>query len=137
MLRTYISDSVQFIGDSNDTAEIAQLFKEKCSGQTVWFPGSLKSKRIIQQHIEDACKVIDLPLYDTVKRLAKVTISDIYIFTSPLNVDSFFDENTINSEAEIWAIGKTTEMALKAYTDLTVRLPQRSSVKEILETICD
>ncbi len=136
-MREYIDEPIQFVGDSNDTREIASAFEKVCAGQTVWFPGSLKSKRIVQQHLDKVCQVIDLPIYDTVKRTAVVQESDVYIFTSPLNVDSFFDSNMIPMGAEIWAIGKTTEAALKHYTDLKIRLPKRSSVHAILERVVE
>ncbi len=98
-----------YVGESNDTAEVAAEFAELTQGQTVLFPGAEGSLRSIQQGLSADTKVIDLPIYETVmEEDVEATGAEILVFTSPSNVDAYFAENLLDPYQKVVAIGKST-----------------------------
>jgi hydroxymethylbilane synthase len=60
-------------------------------------------------------KVIDMPFYETVlqENVGK-TNAEVLIFTSPSNVDAYFQENLIDPGQKIICIGHSTAKAIEA-----------------------
>lgn len=99
----------EYVGESNDTAEVAAEFAELTQGQTVLFPGAEGSLRSIQQGLSADTKVIDLPIYETVMdEDIEATGAEVLVFTSPSNVDAYFAENLLDPYQKVVAIGKST-----------------------------
>jgi hydroxymethylbilane synthase len=98
-----------YVGESGDTAEVADGFAELVKGQTVLFPGAEGSLKSIQKGLSPDTKVIDLPVYETVLvDQVEASSADVLVFTSPSNVDAYFAENLLDPYQKVVAIGKST-----------------------------
>jgi hydroxymethylbilane synthase len=95
--------------DGIDTVDIAEEFAALAAGTCVLFPGAKDSLRTIQKAVSLNSKVIDLPVYETVRdENVKQSYADVLIFTSPSNVDAYFADNLLEPEQRIICIGKST-----------------------------
>ncbi len=102
-----------FVGSVNDTKVVGKKFAKTVGAETVLFPQAKGGIRTIQQQFEDVSKLTDLIVYETVKKEnAKLPDSEILVFTSPSNVDSFFEKGKIAPSQKVIAIGKSTEKKL-------------------------
>ncbi len=109
----------------NDTKVVGKKFAKTVGTETVLFPQAKNGLRTVQQQFEDANKLSDLPVYETTKK-ENITLSDvkILVFTSPSNVESFFEKGKIKSEQRIIAMGKSTEKKLKEFGVEQCLLPE-------------
>jgi hydroxymethylbilane synthase len=105
-----------FVGSINDTKVVGKKFAKAVGTETVLFPQAKGGLRTIQQQFEDASKLTDLVVYETVKKeKVKLPEANILVFTSPSNVESFFEKNKINPEQKVIAIGESTNKKLKQF----------------------
>lgn len=102
---------VDFVGQANSTREIAEDFKECITPQEqVLFPISDKSVQTIQKELKRE-QFVNVITYKNTLR-AGLTISehhDVYVFTSPSNVDGFFKsfKGSLKNKVVV-SIGKKT-----------------------------
>jgi hydroxymethylbilane synthase len=108
-LRPFVA--IDFVGQSADTAQVAEAFSLLVRGETVLFPGSDISLKSIQR-VFPAHQVIDLACYETQLIPTQVPACDAYIFSSPSNVRSFFQANALPTGALCWAFGAQTAHCL-------------------------
>lgn len=102
-----------FIGQDNDTRLTGKKFGALAGRSTVLFPQAKGSLRTIQQQLPTV-KAINLVVYETVRHPSEdLPASDILVFTSPSNVDSWFEKHPIGPEQKVVAMGHATESALK------------------------
>lgn len=102
-----------FIGGTADTRIIAKQFGALCGRATVLFPQAKGSMKTVQQQLPTA-KVIDLIVYETLSRPANdIPACDVMVFTSPSNVEAFFQSNKISKTQRVVAMGHATGSALK------------------------
>lgn len=102
-----------FVGSVNDTKVVGKKFAKTVGDETVLFPQAKGGLRTIQQQFEDSSKLTDLVVYETVKKEnAKLPEAEILVFTSPSNVESFFEKTKISATQKVVAIGKSTEKKL-------------------------
>lgn len=101
--------TVDFVGESNDTTEIAQDFAAIANGQHILFPSAKESLRTIQKGLSEQSQIIDLAVYETIleDNLAP-TFAEVLVFTSPSNVEAYFADNLLYPGQKIVAIGKAT-----------------------------
>ncbi|MCO5935881.1 hydroxymethylbilane synthase [Mucilaginibacter sp. RB4R14] len=98
-----------FVGESNDTADVAAEFAALANGTIILFPGADNSMRSIQQGLAAETKIIDLPVYETVlEEEVEPTGADVVVFTSPSNVEAYFADNLLEPGQKVIAIGKST-----------------------------
>ncbi|AMR31641.1 porphobilinogen deaminase [Mucilaginibacter sp. PAMC 26640] len=98
-----------FVGESNDTTEVAADFAAIANGLAILFPGADNPMRSIQQGLSADTKIIDLPVYETVlEENVQQTGADILVFTSPSNVEAYFIDNLLQPQQKVIAIGKST-----------------------------
>jgi hydroxymethylbilane synthase len=103
-----------FVGSIADTKVVGKKFAKTVGNETVLFPQAKGGLRTIQQQFEDASKLTDLVVYETVKKEnVNLPNAEILVFTSPSNVESFFEKGKINAKQKVIAIGKSTEKKLK------------------------
>jgi hydroxymethylbilane synthase len=99
----------EFVGESVDTAEVAAEFAEIANGKTILFPGAESPMRSIHKALSPETKIIDLPVYETMlEESASGTDADILVFTSPSNAEAYFNDNLLDSNQRVIAIGKST-----------------------------
>jgi uroporphyrinogen-III synthase len=100
---------VTFVGESNDTLEIAQEFAALANGTSILFPSAKDSLRTIQQALSPETKFIDLSVYETIlEDDVAQSFADVLVFTSPSNVEAYFADNLLNPGQKVVAIGKST-----------------------------
>lgn len=113
-----------FVGSVNDTKVVGKKFAKTVGNETVLFPQAKGGLRTVQQQFEDAAKLTDLVVYETVKK-ENATLPDveILVFTSPSNVESFFEKGKISKDQKVIAIGKSTEKKLNEFGIASCILP--------------
>ncbi len=102
-----------FVGSIADTKVVGKKFAKAVGEETVLFPQAKGGLRTIQQQFADSTKLFDLVVYETVKKEnATMPEVEIVVFTSPSNVESYFEKGKITANQKVIAIGKSTEKKL-------------------------
>lgn len=94
-------------------SKVASQFQEWLGDRKVLFPVSTKSLGTVSKGIATK-QANHVECYETV--ISPYVLEknyDVYVFTSPSNVEGFFTENTLSEQARIIAWGESTEIALK------------------------
>jgi len=98
-----------YTGVGIDTVDVAYEFSKLANGTKVLFPCAEGSFRSIQQGLSADTKVIDLPIYETVlEESVEGSGAEILVFTSPSNVEAYFNDNLLEPGQKVIAIGKST-----------------------------
>ncbi|MFM2206561.1 MAG: hypothetical protein RL213_536 [Bacteroidota bacterium] len=106
----------EFIGSQADTRMTGKQFAALAGASKVLFPQAKGSMRSVQSQFVRKEQVIDLPVYETIRRDEQpVPSADILVFTSPSNVDAFFDKNKLSSGQLVVAMGDATAAALREH----------------------
>lgn len=114
-LRGY-NKRAEFIGASTDTKMIGKQFAAKVGADKVLFPQAKGSLRSVQQQFVKPDQVVDLVVYETIKKNSGQTpAAQILVFTSPSNVDAWFEVFKINKTQHVIAMGDATEHTLRKY----------------------
>ncbi len=104
--------SFGFIGTTpGNPQKVAEEFKEWLGDRRVLFPLALHSNESISSQIPDAQKEV-VRVYETIHRPILVSEQDVYVFTSPSNVESFLELNRIPSGARVISWGNSTKRTL-------------------------
>ncbi|HRK26962.1 MAG TPA: hydroxymethylbilane synthase [Chitinophagales bacterium] len=104
--------------------QTAAWFAEKASGKTVIFPQAANAQMTVQQHAGNAIKAINLTVYEnTPIACFALPASDILVFTSPLNVETYCKKYAIHPHQTVIAIGETTARALVKHQCSNYLLP--------------
>lgn len=102
-----------FIGQSTDTKLIGKQFASIVGNAKVLFPVAKESLLSIQNQLTKKENAINLPVYATLKHSIELAPDiDIIVFTSPSNVDAFFEKNKFNPGQKAVAMGDATKSAL-------------------------
>ncbi len=102
-----------FIGYSADTKLTGKQFASRVGDGVVLFPQAKGSLRSIQNGFVKKEQIIDLVVYETLKRNEEeILFSEIIVFTSPSNVEAYFEKNKISKDQKIIAMGEATGGAL-------------------------
>lgn len=113
-----------FIGYSTDTRLTGKQFASRVGDGTVLFPQAKGSLRSIQNGFVKDSQVIDLTVYETLKKNEEqIPFAEILLFTSPSNVDAYFEKNKITAEQKVIAMGEATANTLKKYGITRCNLP--------------
>ncbi len=105
-----------FIGASTDTKMIGKQFASKVGDSKVLFPQAKGSMRSIQKQFVKREQVVDLPVYETIRKNdGDVPEAEILVFTSPSNVEAWFERFKIRRDQKVVAMGDATANALKQY----------------------
>lgn len=102
-----------FIGQSTDTKLIGKQFSSVAGNAKVLFPIAKESMQSIQHQLTKKENVINLPVYETLKHSQIIDKNtNIIVFTSPSNVDAFFEKNKWEAHYKAVGMGDATENAL-------------------------
>ena len=116
-----------FIGNDGDTKMTGKKFSALVGSKTVLFPQAKESMKTIQLQLPKKENVKDVVVYETVKSVGSGQLAvgnfQILIFTSPSNVDAFFEKNKVGVEQKVIAMGDATENTLKKYKVKTNKQP--------------
>ena len=103
-----------FIGQSTDIKLVGKQFSSKVGNSRVLFPIARGSMQSIQWQMVKRDNVINLEVYATLKHSIEISPDyEVIIFTSPSNVEAYFEKNTIHPHQKIIAMGESTGKALE------------------------
>lgn len=114
-----------FIGYSTDTRMTGKQFASRVGSGTVLFPMVKGSMRSVQNGFVKSGQTTDLIVYETLKTDVQINVEDhaIFLFTSPSNVEAFFERNKLNKSHKVIAMGDATASALRRFGILHPTLP--------------
>lgn len=102
-----------FIGQSTDTKLIGKQFASLVGNSKVLFPVAKESLLSIQNQFPKKENAINITVYATLKHGVEVSESTgIVIFTSPSNVEAYFEKNKFSLSQMAVAMGDATKSAL-------------------------
>jgi hydroxymethylbilane synthase len=111
-LRSY-GHRADFIGQSTDTKLVGKQFAARVGSSRVLFPIAKDSLQSIQWQMPKQDNVVNLNVYATIKKSEEVdTDTDIVVFTSPSNVEAYFEKNKWAASQKAIAMGDATAAAL-------------------------
>lgn len=112
---TNLNLPISFQGIEADTSKVAVEFLKWCGQRNVLFPISDRSlKTIVHAFPENQRTTV--VVYKTKMETKPVPASNTYVFTSPSNVEAYFESNPKpNQDAQFVAWGPSTERALKSF----------------------
>jgi hydroxymethylbilane synthase len=103
-----------FIGQSTDIKLVGKQFSSKVGNSKVLFPIARGSMQSIQWQMVKRDNVINLEVYATLKHSVEVPADfEIVIFTSPSNVEAYFEKNQVHPHQKLIAMGESTGKALE------------------------
>ena len=124
---------VAFVGkNSGDMASVAEEFKTWCGDRKVLFPLSDRSLKTVSKAFPEDQKV-EITVYKTIIESEKIPMCDIYVFTSPSNVEGFFLENKIPTKAHVVSWGKSTSKRLNEYNITPQYTLTDSTLNELID----
>jgi hydroxymethylbilane synthase len=99
-----------------DMQGVAAAFAQEADGQTVVVIRAKESLETIEKGLTPATKVINLPVYETqlADNVSKSN-AEVMIFTSPSNVEAYFNHHLIEPDQKIIGIGHSTARKLDEY----------------------
>jgi len=129
--------TADFSGNGNPE-EVGISFSTLVTGKKVLFPSAKNSRESIQLFIKnEALEIINLAIYDNLpKSNFEVAPSDIYVFTSPLNVIAYSKRYDL-SDKNCLAIGETTAQQLKYSGALNVITSPFTTEESMAQSIID
>ncbi len=114
-IRTY-GQRADFIGYSTDTRLTGKQFASLAKSAPVLFPQAKDSMRTVQQQFVNKSQTRDLAVYETIQKPVEDTPdADIMLFTSPSNVEAFFEKKKISPNQKVIAMGDATSHTLKQF----------------------
>ena len=129
--------TADFSGNGNPE-EVGISFSTLVTGKKVLFPSAKNSRESIQRFIKnEALEIINLSIYDNLpKSDFDIVPSDIYVFTSPLNVIAYSKRHDL-SDKNCLAIGETTAKQLKHSGALSILMSPFTTEESMAQTIID
>lgn len=113
-----------FIGQGTDTKLIGKQFASKVGSSKVLFPIAKDSMRTVQWQMPKKDNALDINIYFTVKHSVEIDDSyNVLVFTSPSNVEAFFEKNKPKPHQKLIAMGDATENALKKLKQKDITKP--------------
>jgi uroporphyrinogen-III synthase len=132
-LREYAQPN--FIGDAMDIADSAYRFATEVGTGTILCPIAKHSLKSVRQAFPSG-QVIDLIVYETLELQRDIAPSDLYIFSSPSNVRSFFHANAVDPRViQTIAFGNSTAECLRDFDVEHISIPQSLDPAGMLHTI--
>ncbi len=111
-LRKYAN--VEFQGDEKNIPDSAKKFRELLADKQVLFPSSTIGVRSFQTELPKA-QVTEVAAYETKLSPQKIPACDVYVFSSPSNVESFALKNAIPEGATVLVPGRKTKTIAEKY----------------------
>ena len=114
-----------FIGQSTDIKLVGKQFSSKVGNSRVLFPIARGSMQSIQWQMVKRDNVINLEVYATLKHSIEISAEhEILIFTSPSNVEAYFEKNTVHPHQKLIAMGEATGKALEKLKHKKYTMPK-------------
>jgi len=134
-LLTELDYSVSFYGTkSGNINETAVEFKNWCGDKSVLFPTSDRSLQTVSSLFPETQKEI-ITVYKTKVVSKPLEFCDIYVFTSPSNVEGFLALNEIPATASVYSWGESTTAYLKENNIQVTQTLENSSVQDLINLL--
>jgi len=125
-----------FIGQGTDTRLIGKQFSSRVGSSKVLFPIAKDSLQSIQWQMVKRDNAINLPVYFTLKHSVVVPEDiEIIVFTSPSNVEAYFEKNKWLPTQKAVAMGDATANALVKRKIKDAKKPIRFDDLGLLQSI--
>ena len=125
-----------FIGQSTDIKLVGKQFSSKVGNARVLFPIARGSMQSIQWQMVKRDNVVNLEVYATLNISQEIsTENEVLIFTSPSNVESYFEKNTIHPHQKLIAMGEATGKALEKLKFKKFTLPRSFDDLGLLQAV--
>ena len=93
--------------------------------KTILFVRAQSSIQSVQNLLSNQVEIVDFPVYHNLPISNPVLPNaDILVFTSPMNVNTYFDSKPYSPDQKVIAIGATTARALKNQGIENIILPE-------------
>ncbi len=127
---------VHFIGNGR-AVETAEALALVARGDRLLFLRAKNSMKSIQQLLHGEVEVLEKVVYDNKIKTTglSIPITDIVVFTSPLNAKAYFSKNIFSEDQLAIAIGPTTETALLNLGLTDVLRPTLISEESVVDLI--
>ncbi|HQQ94876.1 MAG TPA: hydroxymethylbilane synthase [Bacteroidia bacterium] len=114
-----------FIGQSTDTKLVGKQFSSKVGNAKVLFPIARGSLQSIQRQMLKWDNVFNLEVYATLKQSVQMGDDvNVIVFTSPSNVEAWFEKNSWKPHHQAVAMGDATGKMLEKFKVKTYAKPQ-------------
>lgn len=124
-----------YIGEkSGNTAKNVANFHEWLGDRTVFFPQSDKSLKSFARSLPET-QVHETIAYQTNIRPHQIDSCDLYVFTSPSNVEGFIQSNSFPENAQIIAWGTSTSDFLAERGYSVSKTLDKSSLEELINLL--
>ncbi|WP_071596804.1 uroporphyrinogen-III synthase [Neolewinella persica] len=130
-----LTGRADFVGKGSP-ARVAEQFKAVAEGDRVFFPRARNSLLTIQRLLDEHVTVLDAICYNNEPVPVKEPIrADVFIFTSPLNVAAYLDQQELAASTRVLAIGGRTAAALyqRGYSANFPQSPSEQGLVDLLE----
>ena len=126
-----------FVGNGKKE-DTAQAFASFVQGKKVLFPRAKQSQQSIQKLLPEGIKLVDLIVYNN-EPLPKIDIPevDFLVFTSPLNVQTYFSHYSLKKQQVVLAIGQTTANALTNLNISELKVAQHPTEAALVDLILE
>ncbi|MFB6306478.1 MAG: hydroxymethylbilane synthase [Flavobacteriales bacterium] len=130
----------EFSGEGLKTSEISNRYKaflQKQDSKSILFPISDISKRRFQKELKEDLTIYEIVVYKTETK-SDITIPDcdVYVLTSPSNVDSLFKNSQIDlKQKQFIAIGETTAKRLKKFNIKELKTAYRPDMMSLADEV--
>jgi uroporphyrinogen-III synthase len=121
-----------FVGsNAGNPLAVSKEFSYWLGTRTVFIPHSNLSLRSIETSIPKR-QLRSVAIYETILNGVKIDPKDIYVFTSPSNVDAFHMHNKLPLKAIIIAWGNSTRAALEKYATESHFVLEQGTLEELI-----
>lgn len=125
-----------FIGEGVNVTQIAKDFAGFVKDDTVLFPQAIDSLQTIQKQLSFTNICHNLFVYKTSLRSDfEIPAAELLVFTSPSNVQAYFEKYKLQRDQKVIAIGSTTEKRIRHYGVKTISMPVSFDEKGLLDVI--
>lgn len=128
--------SVSFNGEGKGSiSDVAKSFQDWLGERKALFPVSTRSLGTISKGLPSH-QAIHVACYET--QIVERELSDsfdVYVFTSPSNVEGFFAQNQLPKKAKVIAWGESTAKALNETTEASVTVLDHPSQEELISVL--
>jgi uroporphyrinogen-III synthase len=126
-----------FTGDG-DPERVAERFRPLCQGETVLFPRAKNSRHSVRRRLGEDIDALDLLVYENQPGdNIPGEDYDIWVFTSPMNVQAFFSAPARLAPRRAVAIGASTAEALRRHGVREALLPKRPSEEALARRVLE
>jgi len=124
-----------FIGTGN-AETTAPAFLRMAKGQRVLFPHAKNSRHSIRKAIENNIDAIDVMVYEN-RKIIDFPVSDaaVLVFTSPMNVEAYFEKYSLGEKQKMVAIGHTTATKLTELGFDNIKIAEEPNETALAESV--